>query len=805
MGTRRYDFRLALRALARAPRFALMSILLLALGIGVTTAIYSVFHGVLIEPLAFPDSQELVRLWPGTQVDKLIVDRLSNEMGSLDAVTGYQMLLLPVSSRSGPAEVVRVAKVGVEHFRVVGEGPALGRGFRADEAGPGESRVVVLSNGLWHRRYGADESVIGGSLRIDGVEHTIIGVMPSGFHSLEPGVELWAPLVIDPSDQKDYLGSFYLTAVGRLAPGATVSQAGAEAQALIQRLRSTYPKLITEELASAARAVPLKEDVVHGLRPTLILLQSIVVLVLLVACGNMANLVRTRVLSRTRDLAVRAALGAGRGQLLEIVTFEILAIAVVGGLCGLLFAYALLDFSGHVLAHLLPPGTGWHMGANVVAVGFGVALVGGLVVAAFGVRGALRFSFHEELKESGGGGSAGRSRRRANRGLVVAQVAMASLLLVGSGLLLRSWLRLQDVDPGFEGEHRVTFRVDLPQAEYPEPGQMTRFYDELLRRLDRLPGIESAGGVHLLPLSVENWSFPYVAEGHQVTAEPGAMVSLPVANFRIATPGYFRTMGIDLAAGRSFDSRDGADAPGVGLINRTLAEELWGVQQAPGYAIQLFGQGGPIFHVVGVVEDVADRRLDVPPQPTIYRPYAQWPVPSMHLVVHSDLAPAALAPPLRTAVAEVGPGVPIDDVQPMADVVAASMATERLTSLLVAGFAVLALLLALSGLYATNSYAVAQRTREFGVRLAMGADRGQVLMQVVREGLGLSAAGVVLGMAAAWAGMRLLESRLYATSPLDPGVYAVVAVVVVAASILSILGPARKAMGIDPTESLRYE
>jgi putative ABC transport system permease protein len=790
-----FSVRYAVRSLRKQPGFTLVVLFILALGISANTVIFSIAYDVLLRPLGYHEPERLVRLWPEDYVDKLIASTVAERGKSFAAVSPYYGMAFAVGGDRHP-ESVQGARVGTDFFRVLAATPLLGHLFSAEEGRPGEDHVVVLSHGLWKRRYAADGGIVGRTILVDGMAHTVIGVMPADFRPLEPGWELWLPVAIDPANAKDFEGSFFLKMIARLEPGVSARQAEEELRRLCIDLRGTYPNLITNEKMAAATAVPLQEHLVKSVRPIVLVLLGAVGIVLLIVCGNVATLLLSRALRRRGELAVRAALGAGRGRLVRDVMAESLLLGLLGGAAGLVVAFYGLRL---LLAHLpveLPRSGEISIDGPVLAFNFLMSLLAALVFSLWPTRRALRFDLVTELKAEGGG-SIGRESRRFGRTLVALQVAMAVVLLTGAGLLLRSLWRLYSVDPGFRPASILTLRLALPSSRYSDPSQIVEYYRRVLEQVNALPGVAGAAAIHLLPLTTDNWNFPYRAQDHPIP--PGALpgTALPQANFRVVTPGYFRMLGIRLREGRLLEESDDASASAVGLINHSLAEQLWPGMSAVGKKMRHFGDGGPKFTVIGVVDDVHQHRLDEAPKPEIYRPYAQWPVNSMYLVVRSQLPPGPLASSLRGAIWKLDSEVPIAELRPLEQLFLASLANERATGLLVTCFAGFAFLLAMIGLYGVLCYTVKQRAREIEIRIALGAQRRNVLWGILAEGLTVTAVGLVLGLGGTLAYARILAGRLYQTPPTDAGVFLLVTALILVSALASSWVPAWQATRIS--------
>jgi putative ABC transport system permease protein len=798
------DLRYAIRSYGRRPAFTVAAVLMLALGIGANTAIFSVAYAVLLKPLSYPEPDRLVSVWPETPINKMIADEAARRVGAFSAVSAYMGREFPLSGDGDPV-IVKGAQVGTRHFDVLRGVPRLGRTFTPDESRPGQHRVTVLSHDLWRSRFGGDPAVVGKSIDLNGERFTVVGVMPEGFQPLEPGWQLWVPLQVNPGDPADYFGSFYLKLVGRLGPGVSAERAQAEVARLAGELRTEQPNMMTEEKVQGARVAPLHEHIVGKVRSTLMVLLVTVGVVLLIACGNVASLLLARAAERRREVAVRAALGAAPGRVARQVFTESVLLGITGGAAGVLVAALTLRVLVSTLPGQMPRAGEVGLSAPVLAFALLSGLVSALLFGMAPASRAARVDVQAELKEEGGGAGLGRKGRRAGRLLVAAQVAGVTVLIITAGLLAKSLGRLQSVDPGFRTDGLLTLRLDLVDTRYPQSTDKIEYYRRVEERVRAVPGVSGAAAIHLLPLTTDNWNFPYLAEGFTLPANAPAGTSLPEADFRVVTPDYFGTMRIQVLRGRALAASDHAEAPAVGVISRALAERMWPTTDPVGRTIQLFGQGGPVFTVVGVVDDIHPERLDAPTRPTIYRPFAQWPNGSMYMMVRTATPVERLATPLRSAIWEIDPSVPVSQMRSMDEVVRTSLADARFTSFLIAGFAGLALLLALMGVYGVISHALARRTRELGIRMALGARREDVFRLVMGEGVRLTIMGVALGVLAAFAATRVVSSRLYQVSTTDGATFAAGALFIAVAALVSCGLPAWRATRVDPALAVKRD
>ncbi|HEX6199167.1 MAG TPA: ABC transporter permease [Thermoanaerobaculia bacterium] len=806
MDTLRQDLRYALRTLAASPAFTAAAVLTLALGIGANTAVFSVVDAVLLDPLDLPGEDRLFTVWedlsarggPETEwTGRAVFDAWrdgAEGFEGLTAVTGWA----PALSGGDRPEVLDGALVSHEYFRVLGTEPVLGRGFLAEEETPGKDRVLVLSHGLWERRFGADPAVVGSEVTVNGAAYTVVGIAPEWLRPpIVQDAELWSPLDFEPVEG-DW-GNYYLRVIGRLAPAVGAAAANAELEGIMARLGAEHPADLRD---AGITLEPLRRTVVDDARTPLLALLGAVVLVLLVACTNVANLVLARAFGRDRELAVRTALGAGRRRLVGQLVTESLLLAAVGGAVGLAFGWVGMELLRSFAPAATPrldevalDGTVFAFTAAATAL---TGLLFGLVPAFLASRTPVTVALHEGGR---GGSSAGRARVRA--GLVVAELALGLALLVGAGLLIRTLGALHGVDPGFRAEGVVAGRLIFPSAVYPEAERAAAFVAETVARLEAEPGVEAAGAVSVLPLSGGQTDVSYGVEG-RIPPEGEE----PAADYRVATPGYFDALGIPLARGRLFRPGDDAQAPLVAVVSEELARRAFPGEDPVGRRIKVGGVRNaetPWRTVVGVVGGVRDNALAREPDPEIYLPLAQQPTRAMQVVARTATGGEGAAETLRRVVHGIDRAQPVSQVALLADRVHDSLAPQRFVTGLLAAFAGLALVLAAVGLYGVMAYAVGRRTREIGVRTALGARRGDVLALVLRQGAGLIVLGLALGALLAWGLARALAGLLYGVAPGDPVTFAGMAALLAVAALAATWLPARRAARLDPTEALRAE
>jgi putative ABC transport system permease protein len=804
MDSLRQDILYALRRLRQAPGFTLVAIATLALGIGANSAIFSVVNAVLLRPLPFPEPDRLVlvaQTWEGHPVvyspqNFLDVEAQSRSFQGLAAIDTSGFTL----TGQGAATRLDGAEVSASFFDVLRSRPALGRGFAAGENEPGKDKVVVLGEALWRTRFGGDPGVVGRTVQLNREPYVVVGIARAGF-SYPEGVEVWTPLEYDDVFRAKSRGAWHLRVIGRLKDGVSIEAARDEVATIAARLAKAYPE---DDEGVGGTVVGLQEATVGAARRSLLVLLGAVGLVLLVACVNIANLLLARIAARETELAVRSALGAGRGRLVRQLLTESVLLAILGGLLGLALASSLLEG----LLALQPQGVPRLAEVRVDRTVAGFALLLSLATSLlFGIAPALqilRRATAQSLRQ-GSRGILGGRHGRLRGGLVVGQMALAMVLLAGSGLLLRSFVRLRHVDPGFQTESALTFRVSLPESAYSSDAALLTFHDELQRRLEALPGVRSVGAVVGLPVSGNHFYISFTVDGRP-EVPPAQQPTLEV---RIATPSYFRTMGIPLQRGRGFEKTDDAEAPQVVLLSEAAVRRFFPGEDPLGKRIRLgLGRGRGRRaggEVVGIVGDVKEADLATATPPEIYLPYAQYPVQGMVVVLRTDVPPRTLAVPAERVVHSLDPELPLAHVATLEEVVAHSVSEPRFYTVLLASFAGTALLLAALGLFGVVSYAVGQRTRELAVRLALGARRDELVRLVLRDALALAAIGVVIGLAGAVALSRVIAAMLFSLSPTDPVTLGAVALLLLGAAFLAGYLPARRATTIDPIVALRSE
>ena len=791
------DTRYAIRQLIRTPGFTIVAVLTLALGIGATSAIFSVVNGVLLRPLPYPNPDSLVRVHevlqkfgrfsvaPATFLDWRQQNSVFEHLAAVNT-TGATLV------GSNGAERIAGGLVSWDLFDLLQVTPALGRTFRADEDAPGKDAVIVLSHGMWQRRFGGDPTILGRSITLSGVPATVIGVMPAGFAFMSD-VEYWRPLALAPNPSR---GGHFLAVVGRMKPGITVAQAGAEMKTISERLAVQYPEFSANE---SAEVIGLHENAVAGVRPALLTLLAAVAVVILIACANVANLLLVRGSVRSKELAIRTALGAGRTRLALQMLSESVVLALAGGSLGLLLTYLAIRPIQTLSAGSIPRAADISIDGSVLLFALIVSLATGILFGLAPAWQASRSTIGSVLKE-GGRSSTSSGGRWLRSALLVAEVAMSIVLLVGAALLLRSFARLTNVDPGFKPEHVLAFRVALPNTTYREDHHKIDFFRQLVDGLEGLPEVTSAGMTQTLPMRGD-YLLSFTIQGRP---EPKPNEG-PSANYRVVSPEYFQAMGIPLLRGRALTSRDSEKAPKVALVDQKFVDRHFPNDNPIGQAIDIGNGTDGFYEIVGVVGNVRDASLEQTPGPTMYVPFDQDPFSGMWVVARTTGEPTALSGAVRQTVQRIDAALPAFALTPLATVVSDSVAQRRFSMLLLGLFAFIALFLAAVGLYGVVAYTVSLRTQEIGLRMAIGAQRGDVLQLVVGGGMKLALAGVVLGVAFALGLAQLVATMLYEVTPFDPASYAATALVLLAVAALACYVPARRAMRVDPIVALRQE
>jgi predicted permease len=801
------DLRYALRMLRKNPGFTAIAVLTLALGIGANTAIFSVVSGVLLRPLPYPNPNQLVSVTGSYPRGAFVAMR--EQVRTMDVGVYAEDYEFNLTGLGDPLRLTG-ASVSAELFSILGARPELGRTLRAGEDIAGQDSFVILSHALWQQKFAADPQIIGRWITLEGAGYQVIGVMPPDFRFPSPETQIWVPLHIDSRQPEKYWGGDYMPMIGRLHPGARMTQAAAEARSLQPQLRALFPWPMPPTWNADVTAVDLQKGMVSDERARMLLLLGAVALVLLIACANVANLMLSRAATREREFAIRSVLGAGRQRMIHQLLTESSLIAVIGGALGFNLAVNGLSFLKSALPTDLPRLSDIGIDWRVLCFTAVLALLAGIV---FGLAPSLHFSrtnFSESLK-SGGGGSTVSGIRRLRGALVTGEVALAVLLVIAAGLLIRSLWTLSHVNPGFRPDYVLTARINPNESFCAEPQRCANFYHELLDRVRALPGVNGAAVVSTLPLGGRLTKLSAEVENHT----PSSSEPLPLFWENIVSPDYFHLMNIHLLSGRTFTDADASAAPPVTIVTAAMARRYWPSENPIGKHIKPAHEDN-WYTVVGVVSDVRgyDLRRNVPEwmDGAVYVPYGSYaqgeggrPPVQMTLTIRTSTDQSQTANLLRSTVASLNPEVPVTEVRPMGSFLSDAVSTPRSTTALFVAFAALALALGVTGIYGVLSYFVAQRTREIGIRVALGAQRSNVLGLVLMEGAKMSGLGIVIGIIAALALTRLMQSLLYGVGTSDPLTFLGVVIVIAVVTLSACCVPARRAMRVDPMVALRYE
>ncbi len=810
------DVRYAFRALRKNPVFALAGLLVLALGIGANTAIFTVVDAALLRPLPFGKPERLMRLWhtppeksfPGMKIFPLSAANFldwkqqSRSFQSLAIYSGAGMIL----TGHGEPESAFAARVSYDFFPTLEVQPLMGRAFRIDEDQVGQAREVILSYPYWKSRFGGEANIVGKTATFNDQDYTIIGVMPESF-ALPSWAKMWIPMAFTDAERA-VRGEHHYSAVGRLKEGVTAQQAQSEIDAISSHLSQQYP---ADNNGWGAKVVPLRDDMVSNVKPTLLVLLGAVAFVLLISCANVANLFLARMLTRKKEIAIRAALGARRSRLVMQSLSETVLLALFGGACGIGIAVCGVALLRKFFGPNLPPTIQVRLDLRVLLFTLVASLLTGVLA---GLLPALRLAnthLHEALKQGLGRGGSDSGGMRMRSVLVIAEVALSLMLLVGAGLMLRTLWVLHEVDPGFDAKGVVTMSLHVPAKKFAGPAAEVSAIDETLRRIQAVPGVETAATIDSIPLDGGGSTQPVAIEGHPVVA----MADQPEVGVRLVSAAYARAMRIHLLQGRDFTDADGHASSSVGpiLISAAMAKHFWPNEDPIGRRLTLTFTPTVVRQIVGVVADVRGDALNHDPQDMIYTPLAQlsqasireWHSFGFNLVVRTKIDPASAAPAIVGAVHSYDPSEPVTDIRTLAEIVDQSISQQRFTMMLLATFAALALLLAGIGIYSVLAYSVRRRLREIGIRMALGAQVDDVLRVVVIDGLKPALIGVVLGAVAALALAPLLAALVYGISPRDWPTFGLVCVVLILVALVACVAPAVRATRVEPVHILRDE
>jgi predicted permease len=796
------DLRYSLRVLWRSPGFTLIAVAALALAIGANTAIFGVVNAMLLRPLPFPEPDRLAMVWEVSprSVNKTNVVNPVNFLLWHERNRSFEQFAAFANFRAnitghGDPEQVDAMFVTRDFFAVVRTSPVIGRTYTAEEDVPKGPGAVVISHSLWQQRFGGDRSAVGKMIAVNGREAQVVGVLPAGFRFPDTKAEVFIPMQLSRENRS---GRFMRT-VGRLRPGITLESAQADLDVIAAQLRRERPDFNDKW---GVNITGLQDHMSRNIRKPLWVMLGAVGFVLLIACANLANLMLIRANRRRRELAVRTSLGASRWRIARQLMTESLLISAAAGCAGLIAAGWMLQGLIALTPESIAIGnvTAISLDRNVYLFTFGVSILTALL---FGIAPALRasgVSLNEELKSGTRGGSGSPARSRLRAALVVSEVALSMILLIGAGLMIRSFQRLASVPPGFDPDQTIAMNVSYGGNRTPE--QRAAFLNNVLERVRSTPGVRAAGSAHFLPLVGMGSATGFHVLGRPVPS-PGDM---PVTGVTLVTPGYFSAMSIPLLKGRTFDGRDGAKSRAVVMINQTLERQYFPNEDPIGKRLSIqWGEPEGGYEIVGVTADVRQESLDKAPKPAVYLNHEQDPAGSSYLVIRTTVDPNHMAQTVRSHVRAEDPNVPVSAHRPLREYLSDTMAASRFNTTLLAGFAVLALVLAALGVYGVMAYSVSQRTHEIGLRLALGADRANVLGLVLRQGLLLAGTGILVGVVGALVLTRLIASLLFEVQPSDPLTFVLVSAVLATVALLAILLPARRAMRVDPMVALRYE
>jgi putative ABC transport system permease protein len=796
------DMKFSLRMLVKNPGFTLVAVIALALGIGANTAIFSVVNTVLLRPLPFHDPDALIMIRemklpefpefsvaPGNYLDWKKQNTVFEQIIAFRGAT-YNLVGI------GEPERLRGALVSAGTFNLLGVHPLVGRGFAPEEDQPGRDTEVLLSEGLWQRRFGSSPNIVGQQLNLSGRSYTVIGIMPASFQFPGPNAEVWAPLAFNAEQSQEH-GGHYVGAIGRLKPNVSLKAASTEMKSIAQRMEKTYPESNT---GWSVKLTPLLDYAVTQIRPVLLVLMAAVALVLLIACANVANLLLARATAREKEIAIRGALGASRARVIRQLLTESAILAVIGAVVGVFLAWIGLKTLLALAPEGLPRMQHVHIDARALLFTVGITLSTGLIFGMFPAIQIIRTSLSETLKEGGRSSGAAAHTHRVRNLLVVAEVAIAMVLLVGAGLLIKSFVRLMGVDPGFDPRHAIAVGLTLPQAKYPKPEQQAAFCSQLLQKVSTLPGVVAVGVSHVLPMQ-DDFILTFDIKGRP-PAKPGEE---PSANYYAVTTNYFKAMGIPLLRGRTFTDRDVKDAPRVALISDSFARRYFPNEDPVGRWISMTNGRESYSEIVGIVGDVKQYGLAAPTPAQMYEPFPQDSFRFMNIILRTANDPVAMSGAMRSQVRAVDPEQPVSSIITLDRVVADTVARARFSVILLAVFSAIALVLSAVGIYGVMAYAVTQRTHEMGIRLALGAEPTDVMKLVVLHGMAINSIGLGIGLAAALALTRLLSSLLFGVKAYDPLTFIGIALLVTLVSLLACYVPARRAMRVDPIVALHYE
>lgn len=802
------DLKFSIRSLLKHPGFTALAVLTLAIGIGANTTIFSTVDALILHPFSFPNQERLVVVWEqnravGIQRGEVAPGNFTewrDQNQVCEQLIAIQQKAFDVSDGAHPE---RFPGYGVTSgfFDALGVKAARGRTFLPEESQPGRDQVVVLKHSFWQQHLGGDEGIVGKTISLNQKQFTVIGVMPADFNYPYNSGEMWTPLIFTTEEQKDR-GDHYLRVIGLLKPGVSLDQAQSGMRSIAQRAQQQFPETNAGRDASV---VTLTDDAVRGARTGVPILMGAVVFVMLIACANVANLLLVRAASRQREIAVRLALGSSRWRVIRQALTESALIGLLGGTLGLLISI----WSIAALAHGIPEGfsrfiPGWNrLGINltVLAFTFGLSMLAGIIAGLAPVWHSTQTNLNDALKAGGRGDSGASSHNRLKSALIVAEVALSLVLLIGAGLMVRSYVEMMRADLGIKSENVLALQISLPRESYKEDSKKIALYEQLLARVAALPGVAKAGGVNLVPFSSNDTSSTFQIVGRP----PFPQGQEPDASTRVATPEYFDAIGTALRRGRLFNTQDDAKSARVVLVNEAFANKFLPGQDPIGQRVNFGGGEKETTEIIGVVADVKNDDLDEAPDRTAYLPYSQNVRLTMSLVIRGKQDPTLLASAVRSEVQVLDPNLPVSNIKTVGEMINERISPKRLMTYILAVFGLIALLLASVGIYGVMSYAVTQRTQEIGVRMALGAQAVDVLKLVVKNGMTMALLGVAIGLAGAYALTRLLANLLFKVAPTDLLTFAFVTGALIVVALIACYIPARRATKVDPLVALRYE
>lgn len=813
MDTLKQDLNYSFRLLRKNPGFTLVSVLALAIGIGANTAIFSMVNAILLRQLDFKDADQLVWIWSTrTDRDKAFFSipdfaDYREQSQSLEEMVAFGSWNANLTGTGDPERLAGI-RITANAFQMLGVEAAAGRCLQLEDSQPGSQRTVMLSYGVWQRLFGGDRGIIGNTITLNGDSYTVVGVMPRTFIIPGADTDIATPVVLETDPRRSDRGANFLRVFARLKPGYTPQQVQGEMNSISSNLQQLYPA--TNAKKTPPKVFALHEEVVGSYRTGLMMILGAVGLVLLIACSNLANLLLSRASARHKEMAIRAAVGASRWRLIKQLLTETSVLALIGGLLGLFLSWRGVRFLTALTPGNLPRAAEIGIDGRVLIFTLGISLLAGLIFGLIPALQASKIDLIDELKGSGKGSSDTGGRDRARSFLVVTEIALSLVLLITAGLLIKSFLRLQDVSPGFNGDNLLLVRLSLPPSRYSKRDTVTVFFDKVLPQVANLPGVRSVSAANVLPLSAFNVRADFTIAGRP----PVLPTEKPAAQNRWVSAGYFQTLGIPLLKGREFTEQDTALSSGVAIIDEALAERYWPEENPIGDHLLL--EDGSLqprdVEIVGVAANVKHVSLDEEPTPTYYAPITQIPdgtvsflAANCSLAVRTDSNPLSLEPSVRRAVQSVDKDVPTSNTRTMEQFLSTSTAPRRFNVLLLVIFAVTALLLAVTGIYAVMSYSVTRRYQEIGIRIALGAQPDDVIKLILSHGIKIVGVGLIIGIIAAIASTRLVSSLLFGVSASDPFTFIVIPLILVIAALLACYIPARRATKVDPVIALRAE